>query len=343
MDIQNHFYGHSAVLAGYAGLDRPRHFQGLLQHGWTPVTPIRTHFADLAGSAPAGNLFTWTHDSRGWTEEQSQQETGFSSTPIGSPALYLAEMIERNGERPEPTLGTVVFPFHGTRLVAVEGDQAAYAREIFEKEGPSLVCMHADDLQRPDVVAAWKDAGHQLTTAGERRDPDFLAKVLWLIMNSRKVVSNRLATALVYAAAVGTPIEIYGPHFQIAGIQEESSEEYLRKLWPEFYDPEVTPEALQALARAELGAASMRSPEELRDVLGWNGRGFVAGFHYWLGAPLAKAAAILGLKKREVGPVVNAVKVSPWHFVFHPMEHLPDRLPKKVSTRLVQPPLDIQR
>ncbi|WFR83085.1 hypothetical protein [Arthrobacter sp. Y-9] len=342
MDIQNHFYGHSAVLAGFAGLTRPRHFQGLLQHGWTPVTPIRTHFADLAGSAPAGNLFTWTHDSRGWTEEESFRETGFHSTPIGAPALYLADMVEKNGERPTPTLDTVVFPFHGTRLVAVEGDQAAYAREIYEKEGPALVCMHIDDLQRPDVVAAWRDAGHRLTTAGERRDPDFLARVLWLIMNAKKVVSNRLATALVYAAAVGTPIEIYGPHFQIAGIQEESSEEYLRKLWPEFYDPNTDLAALKSLARAELGADAMRSPDELRDLLGWNGPNYRAAFHYWLGAPLAKAAAILGLKKREVGPVVNAVKVSPWHFVLHPVEHLPDRLTAQVSRHLVAPDLDIQ-
>ena len=31
MDIQNHFYGHSAALALAAGLPRPRHIPGVLQ------------------------------------------------------------------------------------------------------------------------------------------------------------------------------------------------------------------------------------------------------------------------------------------------------------------------
>lgn len=340
MDIQNHFYGHSAVLAAHAGLDRPRHFAGLLQHGWTPVTPIRTHFADLAGSAPKGNLFTWTHSSRGWSEEESIRETGFASTPIGSPALYLADMVQRSGSAPRRTLGTVVFPFHGTRLLSVEGDQAAYAKEIFDREGPAVVCLHIDDLQRPEILRAWTEAGHHITTAGERRDPQFLARIMWLLLNSEKVVSNRLATALVYAAAVETPVSIYGPHFQIAGIQETSSEAYLKELWPEFYDEGIPTSVLQDVANAELGRDYMRSPEELRSLLGWDSRGFLPFANYWIGAPVAKAQAILGLKKREVGAVVNEVKLSPLHFLKDPLEHLPDRLPKVVSNGLVAPAID---
>lgn len=340
MDIQNHFYGHSAVLAGHAGLVRPRHMRGLLQHGWTPVTPIKTHFADLAGAAPAGKLFTWTHDSRGWTEEESFRETGFRSTPIGSPALYLAEMAKASGVRLERTIDAVVFPFHGTRLVAVDGDQEAYAREVFEREGSALVCMHIDDLQKPEIVNAWTKAGHKITTAGERRDPAFLARVMWLLMSSKKVISNRLATALVYGAAVETPVSIYGPHFQIAGIQETSSEEYLQRLWPEFYKETTSVPELLAIANAELGHAYLQSPEELRRTLGWETHSVRAFADYWVGAPLAKAQAILGLKKREVGPLVNEVKLSPLHFLKDPFEHLPDRLPRAASKALIAPDLD---
>lgn len=340
MDIQNHFYGHSAVLAGHAGLSRPRHMAGLLQHGWTPVTPIRTHFADLAGSAPAGKLFTWTHSSRGWTEEESYRETGFRSTAIGSPALYLADMVKASGTVVERSIDAVVFPFHGTRLISVDGDQAAYAREVFEREGPALVCMHIDDLQKPEIVQAWTNAGHRITTAGERRDPAFLARVMWLIMSSRKVISNRLATALVYAAAVGTPVSIYGPHFQIAGIQETSSEEYLQRLWPEFYEESSSDSELLEIANAELGREYLQAPDDLRRTLGWDSPGVRAFTDYWVGAPLAKAQAILGWKKREVGPLVNEVKLSPLHFLKSPLEHLPDRLPRSVSTALVAPSLD---
>ncbi|MGG5171233.1 hypothetical protein ACQR35_03500 [Pseudarthrobacter sp. J1738] len=340
MDIQNHFYGHSAVLAGHAGLPRPRHMRGLLQHGWTPVTPISTHFADLASAAPAGNLFVWTHDSRGWTEEESVRETGFRSTAIGAPALYLAEMVNRSGPPIERTIDAVVFPFHGTRLVSVDGDQNAYAREIFEREGSALVCMHVDDLQKPEIVKAWTDAGHTITSAGERRDSAFLARVMWLLMSSKKVISNRLATALIYGAAVETPVSIYGPHFQIAGIQETSSEEYLRRLWPEFYEDATDGPTLLSVARAELGYEYMQSPEELRHTLGWDTPSVRAFADYWVGAPIAKAQAILGLKKREVGPLVNDVKPSPLHFLRDPFEHLPDRLARSSSTTLVAPKMD---
>lgn len=337
MDIQNHFYGHSAAYAAFAGLKAPRHIGGLVQHGWTPVSPVRSHFADLAESAPAGNLFVWSHEARGWSESESRAETGFSSTAIGSPFLYLYDIVREKGGIPEKTLPAVVIPFHGTRLVEVEGDQRAYAREVYEKEGPAVVCLHVDDMQREDIVDAWTSAGHRITTAGERRDPAFLSRILWLVASAERVVSNRLATALVYAAAVGTRTEVYGPHFQIKGISETSSEAFLKKVWPEFYDPSLAQAELTALADAELGRSSMRSPVELRQILGWQSPSLKPAFDYWAGAPIEKALNVLGVRKREVGPVVNEVKLSPFDFLKHPLEHLPDPLPRTVSTTAVRP------
>jgi hypothetical protein len=237
---------------------------------------------------------------------------------------------------PAKTIDTVVFPFHGTRLVAVEGDQHAYAREIYEREGASTVCMHIDDLQRPELVDAWVSAGHRITSAGQRRDPDFLARVLWLLLSSRKVVSNRLATALVYGASAEIEVSIYGPHFQIAGISETSSESYLRKLWPEFYE-NVSASEMRLIADKELGREYMRSPVSLRQILGWQTPSPRPFFDYWFGAPLEKAQAVLGTKKRAVGPVINEIKLSPLHFLRHPLEHLPDHLPRSSSSQAVEP------
>ncbi|GAA1341750.1 hypothetical protein [Arthrobacter roseus] len=197
--------------------------------------------------------------------------------------------------------------------------------------------MHVDDLQRPDIVNAWTSAGHQLTTAGERRDPLFLARVLWLLMSARKVVSNRMATALVYSAAAGTPVSIYGPHFQIAGISETSSESYLQKLWPEFYSPAAHIDDIRAVADLELGRRHMKAPAELRQILGWQTAAPAPFLNYWVGAPVEKARAVLGLKKRAVGPVINGVKLSPLDFLRHPLEHLPDPLPRHTAFALVQP------
>ena len=68
MDIQNHFYGHTAALAAYAGLSRPRHVAGLIQHGWTTVPPIPVNFGDFPDVEKDGRrtLFVWSHGSRAW-------------------------------------------------------------------------------------------------------------------------------------------------------------------------------------------------------------------------------------------------------------------------------------
>ncbi|GAB4099806.1 hypothetical protein [Sinomonas halotolerans] len=342
MDIQNHFYGHSAILAAHAGLRAPRHIPGLYQHGWTHVSPVGTHFAALASRAPRGGLFVWTHNSRGWSEERSHVETGFSTVPIGSAALYLARAAEAEGVRPPTTLGTVVIPFHGTRLLSVEGDQEGYAREVLEREGPSVVCLHVDDMRRPDIVSAWKDAGHTLTTAGERRDPAFLGRVMWLLMSAEKVVSNRLATALVYAAGVGTPISIYGPAFRVSGAAESTADAYMRDLWPEFYAEAPHTGLLRGIAERELGADYLRGPEELRTVLGWDRPTVKPFLDYWLGAPAAKALAVLRPDDAPAASNTEEVKASPLHFLKDPLEHLPDPLPRSASTALTAPQLGIR-
>src|SRR5918994_6819186 len=89
MEAQNHFYGHSAALAAYVGRSRPRHIHGLVQHGWTAVSPVTTHFRDFpAVGTSAGprsaRLLVWTHESRGWDPGREEHET----TPIGAQLVY---------------------------------------------------------------------------------------------------------------------------------------------------------------------------------------------------------------------------------------------------------------
>ncbi len=83
MDTQNHFYGHTAALAAYAGLARPRHVAGLIQHGWTTVPPIPVNFGDFPGVELDGrrSLFVWSHRSRAWDPAQSPRQ----SVALGSP------------------------------------------------------------------------------------------------------------------------------------------------------------------------------------------------------------------------------------------------------------------
>ncbi|WFG43731.1 hypothetical protein [Pseudonocardia alni] len=354
MDIQNHYYGHSAVLAAYAGLSRPRHIAGLLQHGWTAVSPVAAHFADFpkVGTDPRQRrLLVWSHGCRGWSPADEDRTT----TPVGAPVLYLEALLRSQGWTPSERLGPVFVPFHGTRLVRVTGAHADLARQVAKVDGPSTVCLHHEDMTAPEITTAWRDAGHTLVTAGRRDDPHFLLRIMHLVGNASRVSSNRLSTAVLYAAAVGTPAAVWGDPLTF-GAQSSSAVDELRATWPEFHTvdpadgarPEVgaaeSDAAATALARRELGAEHLLAPDALRTALGW-GRtpGVGPGLQYYAASPLAKAAMVLGLTKRSEASTqaLSAGSSNPLLWLRHPLAALPRPLPHGLPTPIMtEEPLD---
>lgn len=320
MDIQNHYYGHSAALAHHAELRSVRHINGLLQHGWTVASPSLVHFADFARLPRTARRLVWSHSSRGWRPS----EDPFPTTPIGAPFLYLSAMTADQAIVPHDA--TVVFPVHNTRLVKVENDDAAFAQEIADREGAAIICLHPEDLDRPEKRLVWTRFGHSVVSAGSRRDPLFLGRILRLIRSSNRVVSNLLSTAVVYAAAEGVDTAVYGPDADIGALSTEVSSR-TRELWPEFYD-DAAPDVRRALALSELGQQHLLEPAALREALGWNRRSPSPFLSYWAGAPMRKAGAVLGFVPRPEGARDAGSDVSPLAFLRHPLSHLPGRLPR---------------
>src|SRR5450759_2559464 len=223
LDTQNHFYGHTAALAAYAGLSRPRHVAGLIQHGWTTVPPIPVNFGDFPNVEKSGRrqLLVWSHGSRAWDPAQSPRQ----SFALGSPWAYLvstdAAQRQVAGSANGAATGTLIMPLHSTRIVEVRGDQGSLAQEYLRDEGPSTVCLHAEDIHKADIVSSWLDAGHRVVTAGSRHDPDFLSRILALVLGSERVVANRLMTPVLYAASLGRDVAVYGDvATQRRGIQD---------------------------------------------------------------------------------------------------------------------------
>jgi hypothetical protein len=341
MDIQNHFYGHSAALALAAGLPRPRHIPGVLQHGWTIVSPLRAQAQDFpqVGVDPRWSMFVWSHSSRAWSPDGETRR----STAVGSPFLYLERAARAAGWRPDGTGPTLWIPFHGTRLVRVTGDHAALAREAFERDGRVTVCLHVEDADDPEIVGAWTAAGHHLVTAGRRNDPDFLARILGMIGSARRVASNRLGTALVYAAALGKEIAVYGPPLTFGG-DEDRAMDTLRDLWPELHGDTTSVAETKPLADAELGRSYLLAPGELRSALGWDRRiGVRAAGYYWVGSSVRKAATVLGIAPRVGDTAAVTATASPGSFLRHPLAHLPAPLPRRVpQVPALAPPLAVE-
>ena len=328
MDVQNHYYGHSAALALAAGLERPRHIAGLVQHGWTVVSPTATHMHDFpqVGTTPRWRLFVWTHSSRAWDPQDEVRRT----EAIGSPFLYLLREARNAGWHPERTGATVWIPFHGTRLMKVEGDHVALARQVADREGACRVCLHVDDASDPEIVRAWTAAGHELVTAGRRHDADFLARILTLVAGADRVASNRLSTAVMYAAAAGKDVAVYGPPMTFGG-DDERGLQRIRDTWPEFHGDSCAVEETTKLAEAELGANHLLPPSDLRTVLGWDGAPRRrAAAYYWLASSVRKAGAVLGRGAASGSTPPAGSAPSPLAFLRHPLEHLPSPLPRGV-------------
>lgn len=332
MDIQNHYYGHSTALALHAGLRAVRHIDGLLQHGWTVRSPSLVHFSDFARLPGTARRLVWSHAARGW----NPAEDPFETTPIGSPFLYLSALTA--GRPVAPVGAAVAFPVHDTRLVKLAHDDAVLARELAERDGPAVVCLHPEDLDRPEKRRVWIENGHRVVSAGDRRDPQFLGRILRLVRGARRVVSNQLSTAVMYAAAEGTPIAIYGPDVTIGALGTEVSRR-TRELWPEFHE-DADLEVRRAIARLELGHEHLLDPQALRDALGWDRRAAGPFLSYWAGAPVRKAGAVLGVVKRPEGSQDAGAGLSPLAFLRHPLSHLPGALPRVPdSDALLQEPL----
>jgi hypothetical protein len=334
VDIQNHFYGHTAALAAYAGLSRPRHVAGLIQHGWTTVPPIPVNFGDFPAVEKDGRrkLFVWSHGSRAWDPALSVR----ASFALGAPWAYLVSTrtagskLLAGGQGSHPK-GTLIMPLHSTRIVQVRGDQGSLAQEYLRTEGPSTVCLHSEDIHKPDIVGSWLDAGHHVVTAGPRHDPDFLSRILALVLASERVVANRLMTPVLYAASLGRDVGVYGDPLSISGA-EIHGQDAIRALWPELHGPSLDRAVTTDLARTELGFQHILEPVELRSALGWAGRSAGPALQYWAGAPLRKAMNVVGLGERDPGSSEKQVGASPLAWLRHPMSHLPRPLPAHAAS-----------
>ncbi len=304
MESQNHYYGHSGAFARYVGLERPRHIRGLVQHGWTSVSPVRTHFRDFPSiGAPDGrtdrDLFVWSSTSRAWDPQAESRRT----VAIGAPWLYLLA----TGTPPLGGKGTVILPVHGIPTQRLHGDHAAVARQWAESEGPSTVCLYHVEADDPRIVEAYRQAGHRCVTLGTRTDAAFLGRLLALLGGANRVVSNRLSTPLVYAAGLGVDVAVHGDAMLLDG-EQDAAMERLTSTWPEFFAAGATAEDRRAVALQELGASDLREPEELRQLLGWDRRSRIGPWvDHWVGAPAGRA--VTNVRRRRAS-TVGAVPAS---------------------------------
>lgn len=270
MHLANAYFGHTAVLADYAGLSRERPIWGMLQHGWNPGTGFTPDDPPRALRRSV-RAFVWNRDNL-----HAARAAGYRNVhPIGAPFTYLGKGDERTREQ-----RTLAYPFHGWEREAVEPFHATYADQICEREGANAtVCLFWTEYRDPTLRSTYESRGLRVISHGYREgDPRFLIRQHEEIVAHHRVVTNRVATALWYGGWLERELEVYGPEVGTADQEtvRRIYEEH-RQRWPELFDGPLDPLRAHQLGARELGTEFRRSPRELRDVLGWSGGRSIVG------------------------------------------------------------------
>lgn len=273
---ENRVYGHASVLARYAGLSGEPWIPGALQHGWNPYDGIGG-YDGLWRTSLTKYVWGSNHAARG------MELGGRRYVAIGAPWLYLMRLPEhRDVSTPDnlsSNTSTLVYPFHATVHTELLGSHTLFARDVAEQEsGRSVtVCLHPIDYASVAARKAYEEQGFTVVTNGgsSAHHPEhtrFLDRQLKLIRDHSRVVSNRLCTAILYGAAAGRSIGIYGSDMSLKG-QRPYPESDIPRMWPEMHVAHVPAATAREIAEQELGAANVLEPTAIRTLFGWSPHG----------------------------------------------------------------------
>jgi hypothetical protein len=271
MHHANHFYGHAHIMARYAGLAEVPRIWGYLQHGWNVIDG----YAVGTAFAPGFPKFVWSDAPRrrGWTMGRRHYRL------VGSPWSYLLQLEgqETWARQPHPREGTIVYPFHGWEGQDIVGSHDSFVAEIRATEtGPVTICLYWNEYRVDAVRREYENAGFRVISHGYRglnwkgTDTRFLYNQLRELRSHRRVVSNRLSTAIFYGASVGCEVGVYGdPMLLHAEDPVFGGNRRLARLWPALHQPAAPLQEAAEIARDELGMDAVLSPVEIIQTFGW--------------------------------------------------------------------------
>jgi hypothetical protein len=269
MHPSNDYYGHDMILSWAASIHRPRRTFGYVQHGWKP----ESGFPRNMRLVPFAPLFVWSSANRRATEAQHPRHR---VEAIGAPFLYLWEMLRPGFER-EPTKDLLVYPCHQLRteptgdgvhdmlidqVRALEPTSITVNLHPYEFEDGVTPGLYQADLPDAVVTTNWLRPPWVVSD-----DPTILVRQILQILDHRRVVSNCLTTALLYAAYLDRDARL----LRHPARRQPPTEGRGRALHEEL-EQATNGEPMRAVAGPELGADMRREPDELRALMGWDSR-----------------------------------------------------------------------
>jgi hypothetical protein len=259
---ENRFYGHVHLLAKYCGLEGSPWINGYLQHGWNATDG----FGNYLGSRRTANKFVWSKRCESIIKENGKKNV----FAIGAPWLYLPDVYPQATNQNKS--GVVAYPAHSSTGAKLGDISLEYANFLNHKYGEVTVVLHRYDFAKTQIKQNYESVGHLVKTHGNGTpwesgfDPMFLKNQRDLLSNFSTVVSNSMSTPVLYASSLGLKVEIGGPiDYSVTNPDDKASQAGDGKTnWNSliYQRPDLWKE--------ELGIDCKKSPQELREILGWN-------------------------------------------------------------------------
>ena len=261
---ENRFYGHVHLLAKYCGLEGSPWINGYLQHGWNATDG----FGNYLGSKRSANKYVWSKRCENIIKQNGKKNV-FS---IGAPWLYLSDVYPQATNQDRS--GVVAYPAHSSSWSKLGDTSLEYANFLKDKYGSVTVVLHRYDYANTKVKQTYESVGHQVKTHGNGTpwenefDPIFLRNQRDLLSGFSVVVSNVMSTPVLYATSLGLKAEIGGPiDYSITNADDKASQtgDGLTN-WNSMINQ--SPD----LWKEELGLGCKKSPQELKEILGWGSK-----------------------------------------------------------------------
>ena len=259
---ENRFYGHVDILAKYAGLVGTPFVNGYIQHGWNATDG----FGNYLGSKRFANKFVWSKR----CEEIIKKNGKKNVFAIGAPWIYLSDIYPSISTGSKK--GVIAYPAHSSSWSKLGNTSNEYAQFLKEKYGTVTVVLHRYDFLSPEKKDSYLNFGHVVTTHGigtpweKGFDPLFLKNQRDLLNNFSIITSNVTSTPILYGMSLGLKAEIGGPvDYSITNSDDKASQtgdgntnwNLLVEKNPIFW-------------QQELGIENKKTPQELKEILGWS-------------------------------------------------------------------------
>jgi FkbM family methyltransferase len=277
-------YGAGKIAGEYCRLrDIPTKIRGLWQHGW---------LAEYRAVDPRYMAAETVQDPEReccWVARKDQEEYlrrhGYQARAIGLPIAYVPDL--RHVRKPNSLL---VMPAHSMDFTTHQWCFAEYVeaiRQIRSDFDEVVACVHPACVRKNYWITEFQRAEIPVIVGAEATDRNSLARIKALMSQFEFVTTNAYGSCIVYAAAFGAKLSIYGP-FCEPGLEdfEETifyhdnpgllqkilpglSFEAVKSQFPEFFCHPREAEERTQWGLNEIGYPNRIPPREMKQCFGW--------------------------------------------------------------------------